>query len=372
MSQPPIEPPPASWAELLSARNLLRSLALTGGIALHAVNIYIVATVLPTVVREIGGLEYYAWNTTLFVVASIVGSVLATRLIDALGARIAYLLALAVFCAGALGCAVAPTMLWMLIGRAVQGLGGGLLFALAYALIRLIFDEALWSRVMALVSGVWGAATLLGPAIGGVFAQVGHWRWAFLAVLPVAAVLALIVIGQLGGKAATDNEPAALPLGKIGLLVASVLAISLASLAPQASWNIAGIGAGLGLLILMVALDRKARARLMPRGAYSLSSQLGAIYACMALLIIGISTEVFIPYFLQTIHGRTPLAAGYMTAFMSFGWTTASLIGSGRIGASADRMVRLAPPIVLASLLLLMLTTPRPGLMAGAGGMVLY
>ncbi|MGB7480282.1 MAG: MFS transporter [Burkholderiaceae bacterium] len=372
MSQPPIEPPPASWADLLSARNLLRSLALTGGIALHAVNIYIVTTVLPTVVREIGGLEYYAWSTTLFVVASIAGSVLATRLIHALGARIAYLLALSVFCVGAVGCAAASSMPWLLLGRTVQGLGGGLLFALAYALIRLIFEEALWGRVMALVSGVWGAATLLGPAIGGIFAQIGHWRWAFLAVLPVAAVLALIVIGQLDRKPAEGGDAGALPLGKIGLLVASVLAISLASLAPRPGWNVAGIGAGLALLMLMVALDRKAAVRLMPRGAYSLSNQLGAIYACMALLIVGISSEVFIPYFLQTIHGRTPLAAGYMTAFVSFGWTAASLLSSGRIGAAADRMVRLAPPILLASLLALMLVTPNPVLMAGDTGTALY
>jgi len=371
MSQPPIEPTPASWADLLSARNLLRSLALTGGIALHAVNIYIVATVLPTVVREIGGLEYYAWNTTLFVVASIAGSVLATRLIQRCGARAAYLLALVLFCVGATVCAAAPSMPWLLFGRTVQGLGGGLLFALAYALIRLIFDEVLWGRVMALVSGVWGAATLLGPAVGGIFAQAGHWRWAFLAVLPVAAALALIVIGQLERKPA-GGAAGALPLGRIGLLVASVLAISLTSLAPRPGWNVAGIGAGLELLLWMVALDRKATVRLMPRGGYALSSPLGAIYACMALLIIGVSSEVFIPYFLQTIHGHTPLAAGYMTAFVSFGWTAASLLSSGRTGAAADRMVRLAAPIVLASLLALMLATPNPAAMAGDAGTALY
>ncbi|HTN66628.1 MAG TPA: MFS transporter, partial [Burkholderiaceae bacterium] len=339
MKPDPADDSPASWADLLSLRNALRSLALTGGIALHAINLYIVATVLPSVVGDIGGLEYYAWNTTLFVAASIIGSVLATRLMEVVGPRNAYLLALVLFCVGAIGCAAAPSMGWMLVGRTVQGLGGGLLFALAYALIRIIFEERLWARVMALVTSVWGGATLIGPAIGGIFAQGGHWRWAFLAVLPVAALLALIVISQLEGKATVAAARNRIPFGKITLLVASVLVISVGSLSSQLGWNIAGVVAALGISALIVRLDRHAAVRLMPSGAYSLSSPLGAIYLTMALLIVGISTEVFIPYFLQVIHGRTPLVAGYMVAAMSLGWTTAALFGSARTGVAADRLI---------------------------------
>ena len=70
----------ASWADLLSGRNGLRSAALAGGTALHAINIYVVTTVMPSIVRDIGGLAYYAWNTTLFVVASIIGATLAATL----------------------------------------------------------------------------------------------------------------------------------------------------------------------------------------------------------------------------------------------------------------------------------------------------
>ncbi|KOQ56133.1 MFS transporter, partial [Achromobacter xylosoxidans] len=119
--------PPVSWADLLRGRNALRSIALAGGVALHAINIYVVTTILPTIIREIGGLTYYAWNTTLFVAASIVGSALSAKLIDRLGPRLAYLLALAVFSAGAIACALAPSMPALLLGRTVQGLGGGVL-----------------------------------------------------------------------------------------------------------------------------------------------------------------------------------------------------------------------------------------------------
>ena len=168
----------ASWADLLHGTNALRSIALAGGVALHAINVYIVTTILPSVIKDIGGLEYYAWNTTLFVVTSIVGSALSARLIETLGPRAAYLLAVAVFTVGSVVCALAPSMPVLLAGRSIQGLGGGILFALSYALIRLVFAAPLWSRAMALVSGMWGVATLCGPAIGGVFAQTGHWRLA--------------------------------------------------------------------------------------------------------------------------------------------------------------------------------------------------
>ena len=146
----------ASWADLLHGANALRSIALAGGVALHAINVYIATTILPSIIKDIGGLEYYAWNTTLFVVTSIVGSALSARLIQAWGPKAAYLLAVAVFSAGSVVCALAPSMPWMLAGRSIQGLGGGVLFALSYALIRIVFDAALWSRAMALVSGMWG------------------------------------------------------------------------------------------------------------------------------------------------------------------------------------------------------------------------
>lgn len=369
--------PPASWGELLSGSNALRSVALAGGVGLHAVNVYVVTTILPTAVHEIGGLRYYAWNTTLFVMASIVGSVLSTKLIQVAGARGAYLIALAIFCLGTLGCAVAPSMPWMLASRSVQGVGGGFLLSICYALIRLIFEPRLWSRAMGLVSGMWGVATLCGPTIGGVFAQSGHWRWAFWSLFPAAGVLATIVCRQLAPKPAEIGETgeadeiaesavASLPLRQLLLLVASVLVVSLASLSKEPIWSGAGVLLGLGLGVLMAKIDRHAQHRLLPSGAYSLAHPLGRIYAVMALLVVGMSTEIFVSYFLQTIHGKTPLAAGYLTAVMAAGWTAASLTSAGRTGDAARRMLRRGPVIVFGSLVGLAIATPRIGWLSGA------
>ncbi|WP_417219160.1 MFS transporter [Achromobacter spanius] len=363
----------ASWGDLLHGANALRSIALAGGVALHAINVYIVTTILPSIIQDIGGLEYYAWNTTLFVVTSIVGSALSAKLIETLGPRNAYLLAVAVFSSGAIICALAPGMPVLLVGRSVQGLGGGILFALSYALIRLVFDAPLWTRAMALVSCMWGVATLSGPAIGGIFAQTGHWRMAFWALLPVAAALALIVAFKVGGRASVPPAaPTSLPLRTLGLLVASVLAVTLASLSTQWGWNAAGIAIGLAIAAAVARVDSRAHNRLLPTGAYSIGAPLGALYAVMCLVVAAIATEIFVPYFLQIIHGMTPLTAGYMTAAMGAGWTFAAMPSATRTGPAADRLVRLSPVVILASLIGLSVMTPQASILASVAGLVAY
>ncbi len=89
-----------------------------------------------------------------------------------------------------------------------------------------------------------------------------------------------------------------------------MLVVSVASLSRSAAANVAGIAVGVALTLWIARLERDPRVRLLPSGAYSLRQPLGAIYACMSLLGIGVTTEIFVPYFLQTIHAQPPLLAG--------------------------------------------------------------
>ncbi len=125
---------------------------------MHAAYVFVVATTLPAIVADIGGIAQYAWVTTVFVVGSVGGSAIAASLAGRLGLRAAYRLATALFVAGAGICAMAPGMSVLLTGRALQGLGGGLLTALAYSTIRQLLPDVLRSRAIAMVSGVWGVA----------------------------------------------------------------------------------------------------------------------------------------------------------------------------------------------------------------------
>ncbi|HEX8614077.1 MAG TPA: MFS transporter [Telluria sp.] len=360
----------ASWGDLLSGQNGLLALALTGGVALHAINVHIVTTVLPSVVRDIGGLDWYAWNTTLFVVASIIGAALSVRLLAGAGPRGACLAALGIFALGSAACAGASSMAWMLAGRSVQGLGGGALAALSYSLIRVVFPAPLWPRAVALVSGMWGVATLCGPAVGGLFAQAGHWRWAFWTLLPVALMQALLVAAKLRPAAASAKP--LIPVPQIALLAASVLAVAAGGLSRALAWQGAGVAAGIALGVAAMMVERRSPVRLLPSGTCAFASPLGAVYASVALLLVGTTTEIYVPYFLQTLHGYTPLAAGYLTAAMAAGWSLSSMLSSSRQGAGAVVMLRAGPVLGAASLLALALLVPAAGALSPGMLMLLY
>ena len=360
----PMAEPPAGWAQLLGRPHGLKALALTGAVAMHAINVHIVTTILPSVVQEIGGLAWYAWSTTLFVVASIIGAALAVRMLAGWGARGAMLAGLLVFSLGSLLCAMAPSMPMLLLGRAVQGLGGGAVGALSYTLIRLVFPPALWPRAIGLISAMWGVATLIGPAVGGLFAQAGHWRLAFGALLPLLLLQMLLVHRQLAPQRLLRSTPAqdsGIAGPQIAMLALSVLMVAAASVVTQPLWQW-GLGAA-GLLAGAAAVrhERRASRRLLPQGGTALGQPLGMLYAAVALLLMGTMTEVFVPYLLQHLHGLQPLTAGYVTALLAGGWSVASVLFSGKSGRAGRALMLIGPVLCTLGLLALALAMPWQG-----------
>src|SRR6478609_8165300 len=164
---------------------------LLGGILLHSMNVLMLATVLPTVVSELGGASLMSLPSTAFLASSIIAATCAGLSTATFGARNTYCVGAAVFAAGAILIALAPAMAWVIAGRFVQGFGGGLIAGVAYVLVRSTFPEAAWARVISLLSGMWSVAILVGPLVGGVFARYGHWRGAFVMVSVIAVVLTL-------------------------------------------------------------------------------------------------------------------------------------------------------------------------------------
>ena len=347
------------WGALLNGRNGWRTLALAGGVTLHAVNLYIAATILPSVVNDIGGLPFYAWNTTAFEICSILGSACSVRLLQRAGPRGAYITAFGVFATGTLGCALAPAMPVMVAARAVQGLGGGMLFALSFSMIRLFFDEPLWARAMAAISGMWGVAVLVGPAVGGAFAEHGAWRGAFLCVLPIAGLFVALALAVLPRRAPGPADATPIQLMPLGLLAAALIAIATASVLTDPVRQIGCLAATIGLGVLFVRSERRARSRLLPRGAFR--GTLGALYATLGLTTITITVaEIFIPLFLQVLHRQSSLVAGYLGATMAAGWTLASLASAGATGRGATRTILAIPILTLAGMIGLFLLVPQP------------
>jgi MFS family permease len=318
------------WAPLLRDGRAAPTLILSGGVGLHAIDVFVIAAVMPAVVADLGGAGYYAWSTMLYMVASILGSACGAPAKHAFGARGAYVVAALVFLAGTAGCAASPSMAALLVARTVQGAGGGLLLAQSMSLVREIYPTEIRTRMLAFISAVWAVAALLGPLIGGLFGELGWWRGAFWISTPVILAFVLGARRALPQHKPASQVQAALPVLRLLLLAAGVMAIGLAgNIDAAAAQGALLIGAVL-LLAGAFRLDALAADRLFPSRALSATTTTGSAYWLFFLLSITHSAVgVFLPLAIQVMHGVGPLGAAYFNGVLALGWTAASMLVSG-------------------------------------------
>ncbi|GIK96868.1 MAG: MFS transporter [Alphaproteobacteria bacterium] len=336
MSHPDPEPrpdPPAptaagriAWRDVLGEGRAVYTAILNLGIGLHAIDVFIISTVMPAVVDDIGGAAYYAWSTMLYMVASIIGAASGGPVKAALGPRHGYVVAGLLFLLGSAGCGASPDMLVLLAMRTVQGFGGGLLLAQSMALVGELYPAALRTRILALISGVWGVAALIGPMIGGVFAELDWWRGAFWASLPVILAFTWLAWRSLPTSGRPGSIPV-FPVRRLGLLGAGVLCVGLASTIENRA-GMAGLVALAFILVgLTLRLDHAADNRLFPSHPASLRSPVGTAFWIFFLTsITHVAVGVFLPLVLQVVHGVSPLAAGYFNAVLAVAWTTSAFV----------------------------------------------
>jgi len=342
------------WRSLFSGGNAGRSIVLTSGVVLHGFFMFITSTVLPSIVAEIGGVAYYAWVSTVFGIGSIAGAMLTPAILRGLPARRAYELGLLFFTVGSICCAAAQDMAVVILGRAIQGFAGGLLAAVATSLIPVLFPDQLRSRAIALVSSVWGPIAMVGPFVGGILAQYGSWRSAFVFALPFVLVVGILADRVLPSRPAerTHAGPifSAAQALRLALIAGAVLVLSVASVPGNTGAAIAGTGLAVGCLVTAVRLDRRAQRRVLLDGAFSLASPAGASSTSMMLLVLGVGAGSFIPYVLSVAHHTSPIVAGYVAALSSLAWSIAALLSAGASVAANRRLLAVAPAAVAVAL----------------------
>jgi MFS family permease len=338
------------WRELWSSPYLRTSAVVAGGVVLYSTNEFLTISMLPSTINEIGGERLYAWVTTLYLVGSVVAAATVNTMLDRVGAAISYLLGFAVLGVGSLVCAAAPNMQVLLGGRLLQGLAGGLLCGLSFAVINAVLPRYLWSRASAMVASTWGIGALLGPALGGFFAQFGAWRWAFglLAMLSVGmAALAPGVLSADGDDRDSVRAPARVPVPSVVLLGAAALAVSVASV-PHNTVATAGL-LTLGALLIGVFLvvDRKMPTSVLPASVYGFGP-LKWVYLTLGLLVAATKIDLYVPLFGQRLAHLGPMVAGLLGAALSLGWTISGL-GSGSLNRNRTIVgVVIAAPVVMA------------------------
>ncbi len=347
------------WRALLGPKFLGTSTLLAGGVALYATNEFLTVSLLPSAIAEIGGERLFAWVTTLYLVGSVVAAATVNAMLLRVGARWSFLLGLAVFGIGSVVCAAAPEMGVMLAGRTLQGAAGGLLAGLGYALITTTLPRVLWTRASALVSAMWGVATVVGPAAGGLFAQFGLWRWAFgaMAILSVAmAVLVPLVLPA--GHADSDHAAAALkvPVWSVLLLSAAALTVSIAQVPTSIPLTAALLTLSVILIVLFVAVDRRTAVKVLPPTMFG-PGPLKWIYLALAVLMTSAMVDMYVPLFGQRLAHLVPVVAGFLGAALAIGWAVAELLSASLKSRKAVNRVVVAAPLVIAVGLMLAAVT---------------
>ncbi|MBU9765419.1 MFS transporter [Mycobacterium sp. TNTM28] len=339
-----------TWRQLLGARHLGASTVLAGGVLLYATNEFLTISLLPSAVPEIGGQRFYAWVTTVYLVSSVIAATTVHSTLMRLGPRRAYLLGLTVFGVGSLGCALAPSMEVLLVARTVQGFAGGLLAGLGYAVINTALPNTLWIKASALVSAMWGVGTVIGPAAGGLFAQVGHWRWAFGGLVVLTVAMAALVPVALPARGASSAPAPGIPVRSLAVLGSAAMAVSVAGIPHDWRATVALLGLGVALVAGFVAVDRRAVASVLPPSTFG-AGPLKWIYLTLGVLMAATMVDMYVPLFGQRLGHLTPVLAGFFGAVLSVGWTAGEFVSASlQRRRVITRTVAFAPIVMAAGL----------------------
>lgn len=344
------------WRDLRAAGGLGRLALICFGVWLHAADSLMVATIIPDVIRDIGGAQFIAWTVALYEIGSIVAGAASALLALRYGLRRVMIVAALLYGAGCLVSAVAPDMPIMLAGRLAQGLGGGGLMALTFVAANRLFERRLMAQVMAAISVVWGASAFTGPLVGGVFSELDFWRGAFLFFAVQAGGLTVWLYAGLrneasAGSRSIDAAVGAIPFRRLGLLSAGVLAIAAAGIDPSGVKSGLLVSVGIGLLTLFLWLDgRRQDDRLLPLRPFALTHGVGA-----ALLLVfcfsaaTVTLGIYGPVVMTTLFGASALTAGYILALSSIGWSVAALISASAAERHDSTLIAVGMTVVTVS-----------------------
>ncbi len=324
-----------SWKSLFTGKLLLPSIIINFGILLYAINTFIILTIMPTVIEDIGGTSLYVWPVMIFTVGAIVGAASAGPVRVRYGERDGFIIAGAMFLIANLGAAYSPNIEILIFWRLLQGLGGGLIIAQSFGVVGTIYPSHLRTRILSVISTTWGLATVVGPAFGGIFAELGSWRLAFWAIVPLTFLFCVLVwyhIENIGKEGLTTK----FPITRLFLIAFGILSVGLTSQTGENIYRIALIVASIAMLAYALRRDASSANRMFPKKTLIPNSAIGSSYwfaiffTCTFVFAIMYST-----LYLQILHDQTPIIAAYISAALSFCWTFAAIASASWTGLKA-------------------------------------
>jgi EmrB/QacA subfamily drug resistance transporter len=342
---------------------LLALMVSTGVIAIDAT---VLATAVPSIVKDLGGFALFPWLFSVYLLAQAVSVPVYAKLADTVGRKPLMLLGIGLFLTGSILCGLAWSMPALIVFRAVQGLGAGAVQPMSITIAGDIYTVAERARAQGYIASVWGLSSVVGPALGGLFSQLNAWRWIFFVNIPLCLVAGFLIWRNFTEQ--VERRQHRIDYAGAVLLTASMTLLILGVLEGGQAWawssptSIGVFSGGALLLVAFVFAERRAAEPVLP--LWVLSRRLLLTTSLVAIgvggILIGLTS--YVPTYLEGSIGSPPLVAGLALAALTLGWPIAAAL-SGRIfylryGFRPTVLIGMA--VILVGVLLLALRAHEP------------
>lgn len=340
-------------------------IALMLATGLVAIDSTIVATAVPSIVRDIGGFESFPWLFSAYLLAQAVSVPIYGKLSDMVGRKPIILAGIGLFLLGSVLCGIAWSMPALIAFRALQGLGAGAVLPVSITIAGDIYSLEERAKVQGYLASVWAVSSVVGPSLGGIFAAVGFWRGIFLVNIPLCLLAGWMLVRTLHEN--VERAKHRVDYAGAGLLAASLGLLILGALEGGQGWawtspvSLGIFAVGGVLLALFLVVERRAAEPVLPSWVVSrrLLGTTALVSFGVGAVMIGLTS--YVPTFLEGALASSPLVAGLALAALTLGWPiSASQAGRFylRIGFKATALIGIS--ITVAGLAVLALAAAAP------------
>lgn len=314
--------------------------------ALVALDSTIIATAVPSIVRDLGGFAQFPWLFSIYLLAQAVCVPIYGRLADLFGRKPIMLLGIGLFLAGSILCGFAWSMPALIAFRAVQGLGAGAVQPMSMTIAGDIYTLKERAKAQGYLASVWGISAIVGPTLGGVFSDYLTWRWIFFINIPLSLLAGWILARNFHEnverrRQKIDYAGAVLLTGGTSLIILGLLEGGQAW-AWGSLWSVGIFAIGVAALVAFVLVERRVSHPILPLWVLQRRVLLAGSIVSLVVGAIVLGMSSYVPTFTQEVLGTSALVAGFALASLTVGWPiTASLAGHLylRIGFRATSLI---------------------------------
>jgi EmrB/QacA subfamily drug resistance transporter len=330
-------------------------------VGLVAIDSTILATAVPSIVKDLGGFVQFPWLFSIYLLAQAVSVPIYGKLSDLFGRKPVILFGIATFLIGSVLCGFAWSMTTLISARAIQGLGAGAVQPTSMTMIGDLYTISERARVQGYVASVWAISAVVGPTLGGVFSDFLTWRWIFFVNVPLGGLAAWMLIRRF-------HETVEKKAHKIDFTGAALLAVGsslviLGLLEGGVLWawgsvtSVAILLVGLVFLLAFTVVERRAAEPILPGWVFRRRLLNTTSLASMAIGVMVIGLTSYVPLFVQGVLGTGALVAGFALAALTVGWPLSAALAGRiylRIGFRNTALIGAAIVLTGAALMLLL------------------